>query len=947
MTGAQEALTGGGALEDAALCETGADYDGLGARGTIWQVMRAHLEARCLMPIEVIYGNRQLRQVLEQRAVIEAALGRIATLQGQLPGQDIRTRRASLQGAVEAVIKRANANETLLAASVPKHRSAVATWLSKTIDNAERAGPSLVRAALARDLAGLTSWSAKIDHLFGLVWQQLDQELKATVDEAIGDLLGSIAAVRELTGPRLTVGQTLCRLLELIQGNVTAAEVGPPSKIAGLSQLFRQNRLPVAREAVIERVRRQLAGPEPLNPTTAADAAQLRFMLNGLVNVDGVLGGARMAAALTQRFARRFDQGGAAGLRRAVTTISESLSDLPARVRYLAALADSEYLPMIADEIVVSLKAAVGNEMPVGQLLLRSADLALVRSQLSAASLAVAGCGLAEPVRGRLASQVDCVADEFIISGKLFEIQPEYEAQLPRQALRLTDLVAAELVRDARALVAVRTRLLAMMRTPGFEQELAGLRPGAGGIANEVERFRNMVERLRQLPDPGSAASTVTVSRAAAAPMVASDEYTRTVARVQPAPAGATMTIAAKPTPRRTAPPAQTQAPAPTVALPRAAASPPTVALPRAAARAAVKTAAPDDQATAINAATRSGDMTVLDRSDYAGDSSPVARGDGRCPNCFARRGGSTTCPDCGFQEGVTPYSPAHLPPGSWLYNRYRTGKLLGQGGFGATYIGWDDRLQIKVAVKEFFPVHLVARVPGGSGMTPHNADHGATFNKGIKRFLEEARTLARLRDIKEIVGVQDYFEDNGTAYLVMELLQGQTMKKYIATQGGKIEFRRALTIMTPIMRALHAVHGEGLVHRDISPDNIFITAGGARLLDFGAARESANEGGGALTVILKPGYAPPEQYFSDSKQGPWTDVYAVAASLYCAITGKPPADSAKRLQDDSLKMPSSLGVSLSPELEQVLMTALALRRQDRYLTMKAMMSALNQAVAG
>ena len=122
--------------------------------------------------------------------------------------------------------------------------------------------------------------------------------------------------------------------------------------------------------------------------------------------------------------------------------------------------------------------------------------------------------------------------------------------------------------------------------------------------------------------------------------------------------------------------------------------------------------------------------------------------------------------------------------------------------------------------------------------MAPFTPEHRQSFAKGIAKFLEEARILARLRDIREIVSVQDYFEENATAYLVMELLQGRTMKKYIADHGGRIDYRKALAILMPIMKALHSIHDQGMVHRDVSPDNIFVpAAGGAKLLDFGAAR--------------------------------------------------------------------------------------------------------------
>jgi serine/threonine protein kinase len=299
-------------------------------------------------------------------------------------------------------------------------------------------------------------------------------------------------------------------------------------------------------------------------------------------------------------------------------------------------------------------------------------------------------------------------------------------------------------------------------------------------------------------------------------------------------------------------------------------------------------------------------------------------------------------CRECGFDPAVPVRPSARLVAGTELLQRYMIGRLLGQGGFGITYLGWDDRLQIKVAIKEYFPVSLVSRAPGGKGVVPFTSEHEEGFVTGITKFLDEARLLARLREVKEIVGVQDFFEDNGTAYLVMELLEGRTLKKLISENGGRIEFRRALTLLLPIMRALHEIHAHGLVHRDVSPDNIFVTASNeCKLLDFGAARQAVGEVTGALTVILKPGYAPPEQYSQDSRQGPWTDVYAMAATLYCAITGKPPPDITKRFQNDMIVRPSDSGLGTPPAFDDALIAALSLRSQERPQTMKDLFSTL------
>lgn len=316
-----------------------------------------------------------------------------------------------------------------------------------------------------------------------------------------------------------------------------------------------------------------------------------------------------------------------------------------------------------------------------------------------------------------------------------------------------------------------------------------------------------------------------------------------------------------------------------------------------------------------------------------------------RCPNCFERIAPSEPCGTCAYPIRIENRPGLHLPPGTELQTRYRVGRILGQGGFGATYLGWDDRLQVKVAVKEYYPSNLIARAPDGSGVLPFSDDHARSFGAGLSRFLEEARLLARLREVKEIVGVQDFFEENATAYIVMELLEGYTFKRYVAENGGRIECRRALGVLAPIAKALQTVHDQGLVHRDISPDNIFLTSTGERkLLDFGAARHAAGHDPN-FTVILKPGYAPPEQYAQDSRQGPWTDVYAMCATLYCAVTGRPPPNATDRFVNDSVPRPSAIGVDLPPAFETALLKGLSMRWQDRPQSMRELLKALTSAL--
>ena len=922
-------VVGIGTIDEAVLCEAPGDYDGSGSRAVIAQVLRPHLEPQCLTASEILYGSRQLRQIMDQPPVVEAALARIAMLQGRLLGQDAWLRRTALQAAVDAVVKRSRGAEAVLARA-PKHLTAVAACLGGAIEGAA-VGPALLRAALARDLAGLAGWMAKLDHLLGLLRQQTDQTLHAAVDEVVGDLLAAAAAERELIGPRATLGATLCRLLDMILGRIPT-DATHADRLATLSQLFRQDRLPEARVAVIRRMWRQLKGREALQPGQPdRENDVLRTLIAGLIAPEGVIGDQAMAEVLTTRYARRFDQGGSHGLRRAVTAISEGLGDLLARVHYLAAVVNSEQAPAVCAEVTSSLDACLGNESLLEAVVLRSVDLVATRAALGRAAEAVAAGALPAETRNRLVRRIDRVAEDYLMSGSLL---PRLGVVLPtmaRQALRLAELVSSGMIADPRALVMVRQRLFELVRQPGLETELLAVKEGIGGRSNELQRFYGVIDQLRQLPDDSGA---LTVDASVGARQMAG-ELTLTVAR--PAPVATHGFGATADEPTRTA----IGIPVPTVEVTR-------TAMPAARGHDAAGFPSSSTAATLMTEIdrTRAAEPPTLRRAAVPPPSAASPAGESRCINCYAVRTGAGGCPECGYQEGVTARSPLHLAPGTWLVDRYRTGKLLGQGGFGATYLGWDDRLQVRVAVKEYFPVSLVARVPNGNAMQLYTAERSEAFAEGIHKFLDEARTLARLREVKEIVGVQDYFEDNGTAYLVMDLLQGHTMKKYIADQNGRIDYRRALSILMPIMKALHSVHDLGLVHRDISPDNIFmVNSGGAKLLDFGAARESAGDAGAGLTVILKPGYAPPEQYFSDSRQGPWTDVYALSATFYCAITGRPPLDSTKRVEQDTLAPPSALGVTLPAELEKVLMTGLALSRRDRYQSMKAMLTAISKVI--
>lgn len=330
-------------------------------------------------------------------------------------------------------------------------------------------------------------------------------------------------------------------------------------------------------------------------------------------------------------------------------------------------------------------------------------------------------------------------------------------------------------------------------------------------------------------------------------------------------------------------------------------------------------------------------------------DARVIARfGRHRCPNCFESKGGAGMCLICGHDEGEGARPGVHLTPGSTLQGRYVVGRLIGQGGYGATYLGWDERLAAKVAIKEYFPVSLAGRSPGTGALTPYTDELVATFKDGVVKFLDEARILSRLTNVREIVEVKDAFEANGTAYMIMELLVGRTLQRHLLEEGGSLDYRRALALILPIAKAVHDVHRLGLVHRDISPDNIFLLdRGGAKLLDFGAARHFVGEATGALTVILKRGYAPPEQYSASGHQGPWTDVYALCATFYCAITGRPPPEAVSRLAgDDGVPRPSALGIAIPAAIEDALIGGLALGWEERPRDMRALLQSFNRALS-
>lgn len=301
---------------------------------------------------------------------------------------------------------------------------------------------------------------------------------------------------------------------------------------------------------------------------------------------------------------------------------------------------------------------------------------------------------------------------------------------------------------------------------------------------------------------------------------------------------------------------------------------------------------------------------------------------------------GIIICPCCGRTPSAYTASAHHLPPGTILRDRYILGGVLGEGGYGITYIGLDLVLQLRVAVKEYFPVEFCTRNSSGNkNVSVMTGLPAKNYKRGMSKYLTEARQLARMDRQRVIVNVRDYFEDNGTAYIVMEYIDGITFTDLVREMGGRIPEEKLFPIVEPLFGALCTLHQYDLIHRDMCPDNLMLEVrdriadcvqdeeqsgampcdpfkachktedligkryGRIRLLDFGSAR-SSDSLKDTLTITLRHGFAPIEQYQQGGGQGTWTDVYGLSATLYYCLTGVTPPVATNRIIEDSLITP-------------------------------------------
>ncbi|MBL7979033.1 MAG: protein kinase [Bacteroidetes Order II. Incertae sedis bacterium] len=310
------------------------------------------------------------------------------------------------------------------------------------------------------------------------------------------------------------------------------------------------------------------------------------------------------------------------------------------------------------------------------------------------------------------------------------------------------------------------------------------------------------------------------------------------------------------------------------------------------------------------------------------------------CPGCFTPKGNTAICPLCGFDERIQD-SHSRLPYRTLLQGQYVLGRILGKpGGFGITYLGYDQNLNLKLAIKEFFPPHLVLRAYDRHSVVADSPANEGIFREGLAGFLKEARTLARF-DHMNVVRVRNYFEANGTAYLVMDYYEGFNLSEVMAKRGLFSE-AEAIKLMIPVLDGLRTVHENGILHRDIKPENVYLAAGNRPiLLDFGAARAAVGVKSQNMTMVLTPGFAPIEQYASNARQGPYSDIYAAGATLYYLTTGRIPTEATNRVGQETIVPPKSWQSALSASFNEVVLEAMALKAEERPQTAQELLDRL------
>jgi len=278
------------------------------------------------------------------------------------------------------------------------------------------------------------------------------------------------------------------------------------------------------------------------------------------------------------------------------------------------------------------------------------------------------------------------------------------------------------------------------------------------------------------------------------------------------------------------------------------------------------------------------------------------------------------------------------IQPGAVLNDRYTINSVLGAGGFGITYKAYDGLLNTWIAIKEYFPSGVACRSSSDNTVILYTQNERSDYLHGMQKFMDEARKLVRFNKNPNIVSVYDFFECNNTAYMVMEYLDGENLRDYFKKAQSVADEAMTLQIAFSVMDALEAVHSVGLIHRDVSPDNIFICRDKTiKLIDFGEAKLSVGAENKTHTIVLKHGFAPPEQYMSKGIQGPWTDIYAFGATLYRIMTEKTPIDSTSRMMEDTLIPCNRINPNIPAYICKVIDKAMSINATRRYRTIAEM----------
>lgn len=314
------------------------------------------------------------------------------------------------------------------------------------------------------------------------------------------------------------------------------------------------------------------------------------------------------------------------------------------------------------------------------------------------------------------------------------------------------------------------------------------------------------------------------------------------------------------------------------------------------------------------------------------------------CPNCFQKLTTESKCSHCGYDLVNRKKFSGVLPEFTQLNNRYLVGRVLGRGGFGITYIALDIQYNRLCAIKEYMPSEYSKRCNNTANIEPFSDTKSRNvFAHGREKFMDEAKTLLSLQGNPTVVNIYAYFSQNNTAYLVMEYLDGMDLRRRARLNGGKLDPKFAYEVFVTIASSLMEIHKKNILHRDISPENIIVTSNGRiKLIDFGAARNYVSLQNKGMSILLKPGFAPPEQYSTNGNQGPWSDVYALCATFYNIVSGQSLVDALYRYRGTPQPTLQSLGCNVSKKISDVIDKGLSLDYKKRYQDFMALLNDLS-----